>query len=501
MRLALRLALVLLAAACLFEGLVRGMLFRGWFTAYPPIGALRTPFAFAGPFEDELYELRARLESAREPHQPHAELGWLPPEVGSSYSHARRLELGGERPVLLFGDSFAGGVLPKESFQVLFEDTRLGPGMELVNYGCGGYGLDQIQMLAERALPLWTEYDPVVLISLLVDDDLDRCRLSIHPWPKPRYRLDGDELVLERAVIPTLEEHLAEAFPLAKSWAWRLLLHGGLVPEELGEDLCGGRADDREVQALSARLLEEIIADLRALHLTFGFVLFYSLPAVEDPAVLGWRETGVLEVLDRERVPYVLTRGRLARHMAANGRPAGDYYYLSGNLRNHLTTLGNRIVLEDLLSLVERLTAGAPPYVAPPAVLSLAEFERSVLPGKHSEVKFLKHRRQLALRAGSGEPTEVHYAIGEVTRLRFDAWVPLEGPGGGPVEGREPRAKSGELRVLVDGRELLAVRIESGAPPQSLELDVAGAESVVLQVANTGPSPWLFVCLDDGVAR
>jgi hypothetical protein len=504
-RIALLSALMLGGAWLLFEGLVRAVLFHGWFTAWEPIADLRDPLSFAGYREDEFHELRALLASPEAPVAPpnwNPELGWLPPGVGESFSHKRRLELGGERPVLLFGDSFAACVVPKEAFQVLFEETPLGAHMELVNYGCGGYGLDQIQRLVERALPLWPAYDPVVLVGLLVDDDLDRCRLSIHPWPKPRYRLEGDALVLEREVVPTMDEHMAEAFPLAKSWAWRLVLHT-LLPDQLGEELCGAVAADLEVRPLCTRLLEEIIADLRQHRLSFGFVLFHGLATVEQPEVLGWREELVLEVLDRERVPYVLTRERLARHMASSGLPDEHYFYLTGKLQNHLTTLGNRVVLEDIVELVEVLTAGAGAYAPPPEVISLASFEASVLPDERSEAHFLKTRRLLVLRAGRAAPTEVRYAIGAATRLRFDAWVAPRAEGDAPGAEDQPggREASGELRVLVDGREVAAVHLERGAPPRPVELEVAGAEAVVLQLTNSGQSPWLLVYLDDGVLR
>jgi hypothetical protein len=55
--------------------------------------------------------------------------------------------------------------------------------------------------------------------------------------------------------------------------------------------------------------------------------------------------------------------------------------------------------------------------------------------------------------------------------------------------------------VLVDGRELAAVRVAPGAAPRSVELDVAGARELVIRLANLGPHPWQVVHLEDGVAR
>jgi hypothetical protein len=155
-------------------------------------------------------------------------------------------------------------------------------------------------------------------------------------------------------------------------------------------------------------------------------------------------------------------------------------------------------------------------------MISLESFEASVLPEKHSDARFLKTRRLLVLRAGRGAPTEVRYAIGAATRLRFDAWVAAgakaeasaadDPPGDelgdqlGDQPGEQPgdqpgRRAGGELRVLVDGREAAAVHLERGAPPTPLEIEVAGADAVALQLFNSGPSAQLLVYLDDAAAR
>jgi len=363
--LALRLALVAALSALALEGLVRGILFEGWFQSVERIARLRAPSNFARPNEDEFYELRVLLRQDQripEPNRPDPVLGWTPMAMLPGYDHGSRTKVGDQRPVLLFGDSYAIGVVEeRDRFQTLFEETEHADSMELVNYGCGGYGLDQICLLAERALPLWAAQRPLVLMSLLVDDDMDRCRLSMRPWPKPRFRVVDGRLELEREPLPTTAEHMASAFPLAKSWTWRLFLHAGILPERLANRLCGGAAAERRASEVSALLLERIIAELEALDVPFGFVLFHNRTSIYRPASLEWREALVVDTLERHGVPYVSTRRVLAEHMAQDGRPESDYFILQGLGRNHMTRLGNEIAMTEMVELVDRLLSSEVP--------------------------------------------------------------------------------------------------------------------------------------------
>ena len=95
--------------------------------------------------------------------------------------------------MLLFGDSFCEcATPPEECWQGLLERSPLGPRFALVNYGTGGYGLDQVLLLARRVLDRWRGRDPLVVVGILVDDDLDRDALALRNFPKPRFRLaDG----------------------------------------------------------------------------------------------------------------------------------------------------------------------------------------------------------------------------------------------------------------------------------------------------------------------
>jgi hypothetical protein len=335
-------------------------------------------------------------------------------------------------------------------------------------------------------------YDPVVLICLPVHDAFDRCALSIRDAPKPRYELVGGEPALEAALVPTLDEHLREAFPWYECWGWRLLVHSGVLDsldDGLGAELAGEEATELALEELGRRLLERLVADLRGFGVRFGFVLLSDLASFEDPDALDWREQILFDVLNAQGAPYVLVRGALEREIARSRRPAADYY-LPGEQQDRLSPLGEELVLREVTGLVGRLIVGAPPYVPPPESIALEGFEEPVLPTRHSAVQYLKKKGLLVVRAGMGEPTEVRYSVGGNARLHFQASCPL---GEGPAE--RAADAGAELSVLADGRAIAALRLARGAPPQTLELDAAGARELVIRLSNAGPEPWQVVHL------
>ena len=111
----------------------------------------------------------------RGPPRFDSRLGWVSRGVLDDYDHERRAELAGRRPVLLFGDSFAACVTePVDCWQGWFARSERRDDEMLLNYGAGGYGLDQIALLAQSALDRWHAERPRILIGILVDDDIDR---------------------------------------------------------------------------------------------------------------------------------------------------------------------------------------------------------------------------------------------------------------------------------------------------------------------------------------
>jgi hypothetical protein len=118
----------------------------------------------------------------------HPTLGWIDTAFdGASFEPRAAPELAGRRPVLLFGDSFIRCMTNKANcFQGWMERSAWDATHQAYNYGVRGYGIDQIAMLARATLPRWRGTDPLVVIGIYMDDDLDRAWLDFRGWPKPR---------------------------------------------------------------------------------------------------------------------------------------------------------------------------------------------------------------------------------------------------------------------------------------------------------------------------
>jgi len=101
--------------------------------------------------------------------------------------------------VAAFGDSFVYGneVKTHQSWPALLE--RRAPDIEILNYGVGGYGVDQAFL---RFLTEGSDFKPHVVVMGFVTDDMSRLTnvyrpfRSAYEWPlvKPRYTVAGAEL-------------------------------------------------------------------------------------------------------------------------------------------------------------------------------------------------------------------------------------------------------------------------------------------------------------------
>ncbi|MSR63406.1 MAG: SGNH/GDSL hydrolase family protein [Planctomycetes bacterium] len=224
---AARLGLGLVLAVLLAEGALRFVLFSDQARAWSVGWSLRHEGLYTAHASGrEFWQLRARLAS--EPPSAAARLsdervGWLGERFDRDLVHVDEPGLGARTPVLLFGDSYAHCVEPAgPCWQGLLERSELAPRFALLNYGVGGYGLDQTYLLMRLVLPRFQARAPVVVIGILVDDDLDRCYLALRDAPKPYFTLQGGDLMLHPPEARDTPSFL-RAHPLEiHSYLWRL---------------------------------------------------------------------------------------------------------------------------------------------------------------------------------------------------------------------------------------------------------------------------------------
>ena len=358
-----RLALAAGALALAFLGLELGLRCALFASDAPVLWRLRRPRDYADARYEELHwRLRRRVGGvpAVRP-QLHPRLGWVSALLNvRTLDHVDRRHLGGRRPVLLYGDSYARCTTPAgECFGALLEAAPLGRELALLNHGVRGYGLDQTWLLLDATLDRHVDERPLVLVGVFVDDDLDRCLFELREWPKPRLAVADGRIVGPTGALPTPEEAFAGELGVA-SYAWRRLLHSPVFPSGLRERWIGVGARRRELEGLVPRIVDAVVDRLEAAGVPFAFVLFHGEEALErlTAAEPDWRHELLSESLARRGAPYVSTRELLLADAEESGRTTADYFGREGAARGHYDALGNRVAFGGIERALEGLVAG-----------------------------------------------------------------------------------------------------------------------------------------------
>ena len=317
----------LLAGALLAELLLSFLLFSETPAVVRATKSLRQPGRWASQRDESLFwELEAYWNGPTrrrlDPNFPDALLGWVNSKVAPETYEHRDDVVDAKRPILLYGDSFAQGLTPAASrFEGLFEDTEEAATHRFLNYGVGGYGVDQSYLLCKQSLDHYQGRDPLVIFSLLVDDDLDRALLDYRCWPKPRIELeDGRPIVTPPATTSGIEYFETESLRDG-SWLVRYFESWKNPRRRRQSESAEAR---EEKQALFVALLRDLKQELEERDTEWFVLLFVGERAMQAPAPVDWREPFVLEALKELEIPFVITRPDLAeigrRHLL---RPEG----------------------------------------------------------------------------------------------------------------------------------------------------------------------------------
>ena len=493
LRWVLKLAGVLVVAGLLLEASVRIVLFAEVADGSRLARALRVPLRYADRSTDHYWRLQSQLVLTEERRQvPGYDelLGWRGNRLtAGDYQHPNQELLNGRRPLLLYGDSYSAcATLPKDCFEARLESSSLSDQFCLLNYGIGGYGLDQTYLLLANSIDLHVEQSPIVLVGLLIDDDLDRCELGFRCWPKPRFTLRDGELELDQPRVPEQADYFAAHPDLWTSYALSFLARRtGLAPREV-------HAAD-EPRALAARLLESIVHELASRDLPYLFVVFHGEHSVEDPARLGWRAEVVGETLDRLGAPWVATREGVLADAAATGRSVHDYYGHAGKLNGHLNALGNRVAFATILDGLARFHGIEEPWPG----LSPADIARVVT---HGESALARHEfgtqppfetaedlARLSMRIGAEGPTELHYDLSGGVRA-FTAIARVRQPADQRVVG------SVRLTLLADGAVVYEQDFRGSDPRRPLRVELDGVRKFTIRADDAGDGnagDWLIL--------
>jgi hypothetical protein len=160
------------------------------------------------------------------PETPHPLLGWVGRFDRETYTHAEYAGIADKRPVLLYGDSFASCAVDQCFQGILNSDSGFSQNHFLLNYGVGGYGVDQIFLLYQKSIEQYE--NPFVILSMLTED-LDGSALAVRTGQKPFYRLINNSLALSGIPIdPSPQSFFSKNPPGITSYLFRMFIHSNL---------------------------------------------------------------------------------------------------------------------------------------------------------------------------------------------------------------------------------------------------------------------------------
>lgn len=481
---AVRLAWVVLVALLALEGLLTLAVHSDVAPGSPFLAGLRDPWVYGSYSTDDAYWevrfLRKPPESRVDNPERDDRLGWT---CDSAQPLAQRLgepaSGAGLPALLLVGDSYARGVHPEtwHDFESLAAASPLAAEFAFANAGVGGYGFDQIVLMAEReiarrgSVAAATARRPVLLVSLLLDDDLDRCVLDFRDWPKPRFELAADgALHLALPQVPTVAEYFDRHARIGPPFApW--------IARKIADKCMARRPEDSrtdEKQALARALIGRVVEQARNAGWDAMFVLLLYSGALVDPTTLGWRLEVVESELASRGVSWVNVHGAFQEHMQRSGLPIDAYFLPPEHPEHgHYNALGDAVAFQAILQgLSEHFDAG------PGGNLCVVQ---DVRPPAHGGVRPRWSSYDERLLALGLRPPYVHVAgSAESLAIAFDGTTVA-----GTIRARASLLSSSNghaaVQVVVNGATVRTLDFAGGAP-LDVELSVGDRDALELRL-------------------
>ncbi len=499
MRRVLAISLVALVSIALFEVALRCAMFSGaaWGDKF------RRPWLYCDVRNEPLYFQLHQLWNHEPGPMPegfrHPSVGWLSEGIDpKTLELPGKDELGGRRPVLLFGDSYTKCMTDTANcFEGWMERSEENANYKIFNYGVRAYGIDQIATLSRLVIERWRSLNPIVVIGIYLDDDFDRAIFDFRGWPKPRFKIGEKGSLGTSGPLPTPEEYAA-SHPLWRHfYAWRWLLHGSdLMPEGLRDWITGVEARKQEKILLGQKMLTRIEAGLMADGLEHFYMLYPAVTNINDYDADDWREQFALDWLDARSLRYIHVRHDILRAALAEGRHPIEYYGAHGALSEHLNPDGNEVAFRGLLRGLHG-DSDRELWHSPPHPTDLREIGRR--PGQPATVRLQSgwserfpdpaDRERILMNPLPERPSSVGCMLSRPSR-RFLAGARIVWPVGyvGPPEI--------EFKVLVDHKEVAREVLNAERKSMDLDVDLYGHVHIQI-VASLGSEvpPGCFLML------
>ncbi len=208
------------------------------------------------------------------------------------------------RKIIFYGDSFVESNAP--SSDTLTAKMERQSGIDCLNYGVGGYGLDQIYLLFERTYRQFDAGATRFLIGV-IGEDLQRMLLTVRQGPKPYY-------TIENGVLRVQTDHIDARNPRAYFEQYRppfRLFLGRLLIKRipwLNDRFTAKRQREEDVRI--RQLTRLLMQKFKGSGVSMVFVLFSD-----------WRD-GILKAeLQYQNMPFIDLQAFMKEYAAMSGVP------------------------------------------------------------------------------------------------------------------------------------------------------------------------------------
>lgn len=313
----------------------------------PILAKQRDPSLYADSnSEDDFFNLAFNLnrksnQGSCKRRKIHPLLGKIGNFSPDDYLHNNTKFISSRRPILLYGDSFAHGAGNEAFYQdILNTDKEFSQNHYLLNYGVGGYGLDQTYLLFNKSVDLYD--NPFVVISLMTED-LDRSSLTHFAGPKPNFKIINNKLVLERPLIPDPHNCFLKYPTQINSYIYRRILHSRtaklLLPNQFISFLKGESHYMQKKITINEKIILQIIKELKAKKLDYIFLIFHHGGNLYED---DWRDSFLKQILTENKISYIWSKKIILEHDEEINAPL----FIPGD--GHPATAYNKLIAEEI---------------------------------------------------------------------------------------------------------------------------------------------------------
>lgn len=337
---------ILLASISLLVTIGAAELFLRWalFNQNDGFDAIRKPQLYADYerdgtehlYQEDYWKLRFLFNEPAAVKEPHPHLGWIGNFDGGSYEHADEYFSKGKRPVLLFGDSFSQCIDSTTCFEEhLNNDSAFAAGYYLLNFGVGGYGVDQIHLLTEQVLNRFE--DPIVIFGMLTTD-LDRSMLQFRDGPKPFFHIEDGTLKLSGTPLELNAKEYVQQNPVEiRSHVLQVFKNGLTWLFDAG---CSSESREA-ILTLNKKIIERQLNLLRSRGIQPLVLLFEPI----GRHTADWRATFLKEIFRENGIKVIEAKKALYEDMKVHDR-SEEQYFIPIDL--HPNSYYNGIVAKEL---------------------------------------------------------------------------------------------------------------------------------------------------------